>query len=104
MALKWTVSEIFRYYLLGSKFIIYTDNNPLSYINEPNQRTDAATMRWKGELAQFDFTMKYRSGKLNCNADALRCRPTSLEEEEVKESLKRTTQSISVEIILIDVY
>lgn len=73
----------FRYNLLGSKFVIYTDNNPPSYINKPKQRVDATTMRWIGELAQFDFTVKYRSGKVNRNADALSRRPTSLEEEEV---------------------
>lgn len=41
--------------------------------------------------------MKCRSGKVNCDADALSCRATSLEEE-VKESLKRTTQSTSIEM------
>lgn len=96
LALKWSVSEKFRDYLLGSKFVIYTDNNPLSYINKPNQRVDATTMRWIGELAQFDFTVKYRSGKVNRNADALSRRPTSLEEEEVKVSLNRITQSTSL--------
>ena len=31
-ALKWAVTEKFRDYLLGSRFIVYTDNNPLSYL------------------------------------------------------------------------
>lgn len=99
LALKWSVSEKFRDYLLGSKFVIYTDNNPLSYINKPKQRVDATTMRWIGELAQFDFTVKYRSGKVNRNADALSRRPTSLEEEELKVSFNRITQSTSLEML-----
>ena len=32
LALKWAVTEKFRDYLLGSKFTVYTDNNPLAYI------------------------------------------------------------------------
>ena len=30
LALKWAVTEKFRDYLLGSRFVVYTDNNPLS--------------------------------------------------------------------------
>ena len=32
MALKWSVCEKFKDYLLGSKFTIFTDNNPLVYV------------------------------------------------------------------------
>ena len=32
LALKWVVTEKFRDYLLGSKFTVYTNNNPLAYI------------------------------------------------------------------------
>ena len=32
MALKWSVCDKFKDYLLGSKFTIFTDNNPLCYI------------------------------------------------------------------------
>ena len=34
LALKWTVIEKLRDYLLGSKFTAYTDNNPLAYVKE----------------------------------------------------------------------
>ena len=34
LALKWAVTEKFRDYLLGSRFQVYTDNNPLAYIME----------------------------------------------------------------------
>ena len=34
LALKWAVTEKFRDYLLGSKFTVYTDNNPLAYVKE----------------------------------------------------------------------
>ena len=32
LVLKWAVTEKLRDYLLGSKFTIYTDNNPLAYV------------------------------------------------------------------------
>ena len=32
LALKWAVTEKFREYLLGHTFTVYTDNNPLSYV------------------------------------------------------------------------
>lgn len=69
LALKWAVTEKFRDYLLGNKFIVYTDNNPLSYIK--TAKLGATEMRWVSQLAQFDFKIQYRSGKSNVNADAL---------------------------------
>ena len=39
MALKWLVCEKFKDYLLGSKFTIFTDNNPLVYIKTSKKRS-----------------------------------------------------------------
>ena len=69
LALKWEVTEKLRDYLLGSKFTIYTDNNPLAYVKE--SKLGAAQIRWLSELALFNFDIKYRSGKLNQAADTL---------------------------------
>ena len=73
LALKWTVTEKFRDYLLGSKFTVYTDNNPLAYVKE--SKLGVAQIRWLSKLALFDFDIKYRSGKSNQAADALSHRP-----------------------------
>ena len=75
LALKWAVTEQFRDYLLGSKFTVYTDNNPLAYVKE--SKLGAAQIRWLSKLALFDFDIKYRSGKSNQAADALSHRPTT---------------------------
>ena len=32
LALKWVVCDKFRDYLIGSKFLVLTDNNPLTYV------------------------------------------------------------------------
>ena len=69
LALKWAVTEKFRDYLLGLKFTVYTDNNPLAYIQ--TSKLGAAQIRWLSELAMFDFNIIYRSGKTNQAADAL---------------------------------
>ena len=72
LALKWAVTEKFRDYLLGSKFTVYTDNNPLAYIQ--TSKLGASQIRWLSELALFDFNIIYRLGKSNQAADALsRC-------------------------------
>ena len=33
LVLKWAVCEKFKDYLIGSKFTVLTDNNPLTYIH-----------------------------------------------------------------------
>ena len=75
LALKWAVTEKFRDYLLGSKFTVYTDNNPLAYVKE--SKLGAAQIRWLRKLALFDFDIKYRSGQSNQAADALNHRPVT---------------------------
>ncbi|KAL6484142.1 hypothetical protein MHYP_G00061870 [Metynnis hypsauchen] len=69
LALKWAVMEKFREYLLGNKFIVYTDNNPLSYLQ--SAELGAVEQQWASQLALFDFQLKYRPGAANRNADAL---------------------------------
>ena len=34
LALKWVVTEKLRDHLLGSKYTVYTNNNPLAYVEE----------------------------------------------------------------------
>ena len=70
LALKWAVAEKFREYLLGAKFTVYTDNNPLSYLMMKS-KLGAFEMGWVAQLAQFDFDIVYRSGRTNLCADAL---------------------------------
>ncbi|KAL7851957.1 hypothetical protein SRHO_G00177420 [Serrasalmus rhombeus] len=69
LGLKWAVTEKFREYLLGAKFTVFTDNNPLSYLQ--TAKLGAVEQRWVSQLALFDFDIKYRPGLSNRNADAL---------------------------------
>ena len=87
MALKWSVCDKFKDYLLGSKFTVFTDNNPLCYIK--SSKLGAAQIRWLSELALYDFDIVYRTGKSNLVADALSRRP-EVEEEIEKEVLSES--------------
>ena len=69
LALKWAMTEKFRDYLLGQKCVVWTDNNPLSHLN--TAKLGATEQRWAAQLAAFDFSIRYRSGRSNVNADSL---------------------------------
>ena len=71
LALKWAVCGKFHEYLYGAKtFDIYTDNNPLTYVLT-SAKLDACGQRWVAKLANYNFTIRYRCGQSNVEADAL---------------------------------
>ena len=71
LALKWAVCEKFHEYLYGSKsFEVFTDNNPLTYVLT-SAKLDACGQRWVAKLANYNFSIKYRCGVSNSEADAL---------------------------------
>ena len=57
-------------YLDGQKFKVITDHKSLIYLQKQPHLSSRQT-RWVEFLAQFDFDMEYKSGKLNTVADAL---------------------------------
>ena len=73
MALKWSVCEKFKDYLLGSKFTVFTDNNPLVYVN--TSKLGTAQIRWLSELALYNFDIVYHTGCSNLITEALSRRP-----------------------------
>ena len=74
LALKWAVTNKFKDYLLGSHFVVYTDNNPLSYLMT-TAKLGAIEQRWAADLARYDFEIRYRPAKHNSNADGLSRQP-----------------------------
>ena len=70
LAMKWAITDKFKEYLYGAPFEVFTDNNPLTYINT-SAKLDATTQRWVACLASFTFDIFYRAGKHNIDADAL---------------------------------
>ena len=71
LALKWAVCEKFHEYLYGTKpFEVLTDNNPLTYVLT-SAKLDACGQRRVAKLANYNFSIKYRCGVSNTEADAL---------------------------------
>ena len=79
LALKWAVCEHFRDYLYHvPDFIFYTDNNPLTYVLT-TAKLNATGHRWVSELADLSFTIKYRPGHANKDADAFSRLPMDID-------------------------
>ena len=70
LALKWAITDRFHEYLYGATFDVYTDNNPLTYILSTT-KLDVMGHRWVASLGPYNFTLHYKPGKLNCDADDL---------------------------------
>ena len=69
LAMKWGIHH-FKTYLLGRKFKVRMDNNPLTYfMSSPN--LDAIKHCCIDELALYTFSLEYQKGKNNVVAYAL---------------------------------
>ena len=93
LALKWAVTEQFHEYLSPygknrKKFVVRTDNNPLTYIFS-SANLDAAGQRWVARLASYNFSLEYQKGKDNTVADFLSRMNERLPDEEVQEYLNQ---------------
>ncbi|KAK3004276.1 hypothetical protein RJ639_019881 [Escallonia herrerae] len=62
--------RIWRHYLLGSSFIVRTDNTAVSHFLSQSKLTSKQA-RWQELLAEFNFMLEYRTGSTNSVADAL---------------------------------
>lgn len=76
LALKWAVVDKLHDYLYGVTFEVRTDNNPLTYILT-SAKLDATGHRWLAALSTYQFSLKYRRGLKNIDADFLSRRPHS---------------------------
>ncbi len=104
LALKWAITERFRDYLYYAPFFtVYSDNNPLTYVLS-TAKLNATGSRWVAELADFNFTIKYRPGKENTDADFLSRMPLDAEallddftEEISYDAVGATVQSVGLQ-------
>lgn len=94
LALKWAICERFRDYLFHTPhFEVYTDNNPLTYILT-TAKLNATGHRWVAELVDFNFTIKYRPGRCNADADGLSRMPL-----DIGQYMQLCTEEINQEVI-----
>ena len=85
--------EYFRQFLYGTELKVITDHKPLKYmftVKEPASRL----LRWLNRLNMYSYSIEYRKGTQNGNADGLSRLPTEIDENE---------DEISDETIIINV-
>ncbi|KAG1136878.1 hypothetical protein G6F37_010104 [Rhizopus arrhizus] len=63
--------HLFKVYLLGHHFTVYTDQRSLQFLIKFNEEASAKLVRWQASLMAYDFDIIYRPGKVNVNTDAL---------------------------------
>ena len=82
LALKWAVTDKFKDYLYMAKNTrVMTDNNPLTYVLT-SAKLDATGHRWLAALSSFEFSIHYKPGRTNIDADALSRIPHSSQHEQ----------------------
>ena len=85
--------------------MVFTDNNPLTYVLS-SAKLNTTGLRWVGELADFNFSIKYQPGKCHIDADSFSRMPfdinkympectESIPEETVK-TMYQSAEAISV--------
>ena len=70
LALKWDITDKFHEYLYGADFQVFTDNNPLTSILTA-AKLDATGCRWVAALSNYTFSISYKPGRNNTDADVL---------------------------------
>nr|GEW53119.1 putative reverse transcriptase domain-containing protein [Tanacetum cinerariifolium] len=61
---------LWRHYLYGMKFVVYTDHKSLQYILDKKE-LNMRQRRWIELLIDYDYEIRYHPGKANMVADAL---------------------------------
>ncbi|CAM4939939.1 unnamed protein product [Rotaria socialis] len=102
LAIWWSITQKFRSYIEGQRFILETDHKPLlSLMKKPyhNSRIE----RWMTMLQQYDIIIKHISGKDNTTADALSRYPVDKPDAIEDESPHLITSSTQTDDKLINV-
>lgn len=73
LAIVYCVNH-FRSYLFGHKFTLVTDHRPLVWLHSVQDPT-SRLVRWRLKLAEYEYNIIYKAGKINANADALSRNP-----------------------------
>ena len=60
----------FRHYLLGANIVLRTDHHSLKWLGT-FKRPEGILARWIESLAEFNYELEHRPGRLHCNADAV---------------------------------
>lgn len=108
LALYWSITKQFHHYLYGAEhFEVMTDHNPLAYLHS-SAKLDAVGHRWMADLGAYNFSIKYKTGATNIDADALSRKPSrnidahNYSQEEVKTIMSPSTYAVDCMAIQMD--
>ena len=79
-SIVWAIKRL-RGYLWSTKFVIYSDHKALESIGKVGEH-NARVQRWLEYLSNFTYTLEYRKGSANGNADFLSRLPLPAREED----------------------
>ena len=97
LAMKYALTK-FRIYLFGYRpFIVYTDHaSLLTAFKSPHLSQRMA--RWLTFVAEYNFSVEYKLGRLNIVADAISCRHNFEPTTRVNSEALPTVSSLSVSV------
>lgn len=72
-----------RHYLIPKEFVVYTDNQAVSFLNSQD-KLNHRHVKWVEYLQAYTFTLKHKKGQCNKVADALSKRLLTIQEIQVK--------------------
>ena len=75
-----TFTKHFKHYLLGKEFVLRTDHGSLRWLHN-FQELEGQLARWLEQLANFQYKIVHRPGRVHSNADALSRLPAFLSDE-----------------------
>lgn len=81
--MKWALTDKFHDYLYAQSFIIYKNNNPITYVFT-FAKLNGTTYCWVAELVEFNIKVKYSSGKSNVDAVTVARMPINMESYHTK--------------------
>jgi transposase InsO family protein len=93
--------KFWKYWLLGKKFIIYTDHKPLENFNV-KVRPDEELGNLLNQISQFEFTITYKPGPTNVEADCLSRNPVLEENNNIYEDIVPTLNILTLQEIKLD--
>jgi len=73
--------QFFRSYIYDRKFILVTDHQPLKWLHSVKDRTlrlATCVLSVGFKLAEYEYEVIYRAGKINANTDVLSRNPISV--------------------------
>ena len=69
LAVVWAINK-FKYYLYGREFTVLTDHRALQWLDKC-KTSNSRLLRWAMLLQEYTFSVQYRKGSSNANADGL---------------------------------